>query len=161
MNYGAPLKTIMSPAHRSFADPCGKINDMKRKPCENSSLGKNPLKYTTASVHNCEQMDEHPGDARSGPTKSTWMWVNLHIGTSLCCGSTVLGGGFWPTGSAAGLYPGGDVVKESSPDMLEAMTQWVCRWSKTCLRRSLGTRGQNIPMVVSPWRSRSPTNLSE
>ncbi len=34
----------MSSAHRSFADPYG---DLQRKPRENSSLAKNPLKFTS------------------------------------------------------------------------------------------------------------------
>ncbi len=37
-------------AHRSFADPYGEIIDMQRKPCENSSLAKNPPKNTTAYI---------------------------------------------------------------------------------------------------------------
>jgi hypothetical protein len=40
----------MSPAHRSLADPYCNIIDTERKPSENCSLGKNPLKYTTANV---------------------------------------------------------------------------------------------------------------
>ncbi|MFN9901330.1 MAG: hypothetical protein ACK55Z_21625, partial [bacterium] len=43
-------KNRISPVRRSFADPYGEINDVQRKPRENSSLGKNPQKYTTAYI---------------------------------------------------------------------------------------------------------------
>jgi hypothetical protein len=39
----------MSPTHRILADPYCDIVDTERKPRENSILGKNPLKYTTAN----------------------------------------------------------------------------------------------------------------
>jgi hypothetical protein len=38
------------PCHRSCADPYGSIKYLYRKPRENSSLAKNPSKYTTAYI---------------------------------------------------------------------------------------------------------------
>ncbi len=50
MSYTQHPKNILSPVHRSFDDPYGKINDVQRKPRENSSLVKYPPKYTTAYI---------------------------------------------------------------------------------------------------------------
>ncbi len=40
----------MFPVHRSFADPSCEINDLQRKPRENSILAENPSKYTTSHI---------------------------------------------------------------------------------------------------------------
>jgi hypothetical protein len=47
---GSDNKNIMYPAQPSFADPYGEIDNLERKPRENSSSGKNPPKYTTAFI---------------------------------------------------------------------------------------------------------------
>jgi hypothetical protein len=46
----------MSPVHRSFADPYGEINDVQRKPCENSSLGKKSAKVFHYLYSSIEQL---------------------------------------------------------------------------------------------------------
>ena len=60
----------MPPAHRSFADPYGEINDVHRKPRENSSLAKNPPKYTTALYSSTEQLQM---------TLGTFMFIRFDI----------------------------------------------------------------------------------
>jgi hypothetical protein len=47
---GSNNKNIMFPARPSFADLYGEIDYLERKPRENSSLAKNPPKYTTAYI---------------------------------------------------------------------------------------------------------------
>jgi hypothetical protein len=57
-------------------------------------------------------------------------------------------------------------LESPSYKYLEVMRQLVARipgcaasygWSKTCLWRSLGSRGQNMPMVATPRMTRLPT----
>ncbi len=76
------------------------------------------------------------------------------------------GGVPWPVGSAGILSP-----RQWHPWTVLSIPTWrrwgsglpvfpggqPRRWSNTCRRRSLGTKGRNVPVAVSPMRSRSPT----
>jgi hypothetical protein len=79
------------------------------------------------------------------------LWVYLYVVVDL-----------GPLAAQTGLRPGGDICGETLSKMSWRVARrpgWAVPWrcSKTCLRRSLGTSGRNVPVDELPMRSRWPT----